>query len=109
MLPNVGVTSREDLVRSIVQPLIEEGEQFIAKHERARDATARELLEGYFDYHFAHRRGLVLVVAELTTVIACGGLQDCCLQFPGTPYAKLRRATVDGALAALGVDQSSSG
>ena len=42
-------------------------------------------------------------------VIAFGGLQDCCLQFPDTPYEKLRRATVDGALAALGIDQSSSG
>ena len=38
-------TSREDLVRSIVQPLIDEGERFIADHERARDATPRELLE----------------------------------------------------------------
>lgn len=132
-------SSREDLVRSIVQPLIDEGERFIADRERARDATARELLEGYFDYHFAHRGDLVLVVAELTTladlglidqllawrdrlgklvfgrrptleqsaraVIAFGGLQDCCLQFPDTPYEKLRRATVDGALAALGIDQ----
>jgi hypothetical protein len=42
-------------------------------------------------------------------VIAFGGLQDCCLQFPDTPYDNLRRATVDGALAALGIDQSSSG
>ena len=39
-------------------------------------------------------------------VIAFGGLQDCCLQFPDTSYAKLRRAVVDGALAALGIEQS---
>src|ERR1700760_1239923 len=65
-------TSREDLVRSIVQPLIDEGERFIADHERARDATPRELLEGYFDYHYAHRRDLVLVVAELTTLADLG-------------------------------------
>src|SRR6201993_738525 len=58
-------TSREDLVRSIVQPLIDEGERFLASHETARDASPRELLEGYFDFHFAHRRGLMLVVAEL--------------------------------------------
>jgi AcrR family transcriptional regulator len=133
-------TSREELVRSIVQPLIDEGERFIASHESTRDATPRELLEGYFDYHFAHRGDLVLVVTELSTladlglidqllawrdrlgklvfgprptleqstraVIAFGGLQDCCLQFPDTPYAKLRRAVVDGALAALGIEQS---
>lgn len=35
-------SSREDLVRSIVAPLIGEGERFIAERESARDATARE-------------------------------------------------------------------
>jgi AcrR family transcriptional regulator len=133
-------TSREDLVRSIVQPLIDQGERFIASHESGRNATPRELLEGYFDYHFEHRGDLVLVVAELTTladlglidkllawrdrlaklvfgprptleqstraVIAFGGLQDCCLQFPDTPYDELRRAVVDGAMAALGIERS---
>jgi AcrR family transcriptional regulator len=136
-------TSREDLVRSIVQPLIDEAERFLASHETARDASPRELLEGYFDFHFEHRGDLVLIVTELTTladlglidqllawrdrlgklvfgrrptlaqstraVIAFGGLQDCCLQFPDTPYDTLRRAVVDGALAALGIDSSSTG
>jgi hypothetical protein len=36
-------------------------------------------------------------------VIAFGGLQDCCLQFPDTPYKQLRTAVVEGALAALGI------
>ena len=112
----------------------------MAEHERPRGsarATARELLEGYFDFHFRHRADLVLVVSELTTladlglidqmlawrerlcklvfgrrptlrqstraVIAFGGLQDCCLQFPDAPHEELRRATVDGAMAALGM------
>jgi AcrR family transcriptional regulator len=133
-------SSREDLVRSILQPLIDEGESFVAEHERKRGsarATPRELLEGYFDFHFRHRADLVLVVEELTTladlglidamlawrerlcklvfgrrptlrqstraVIAFGGLQDCCLQFPDAPYEQLRSATVDGAMAALAV------
>lgn len=133
-------SSREDLVRSIIQPLIDEGEGFIAEHERRRKsarATPRELLEGYFDFHYNHRADLLLVVAELTTladlglidrmlawrerltklvfgsrptleqstraVIAFGGLQDCCLQFPDTGYDELRLATVDGAMAALGM------
>lgn len=133
-------SSREDLVRSILQPLIDDGESFIAGHERRRKslrASPRELLEGYFDFHYKHRADLLLVVAELTTladlglidrmlawrerltklvfgsrptleqstraVIAFGGLQDCCLQFPDTGYGRLRRATVDGAMAALGV------
>ncbi|BBZ12231.1 TetR/AcrR family transcriptional regulator [Mycobacterium branderi] len=130
-------SSREELVRSILEPLIEEGERFITEHEKRRDADARELLEGYFDFHYRHRGDLMLVVTELTTlaelglidkllawrerlgrlvfgakptlsqstraVIAFGGLQDCCLQFPDTPYVKLRTAVVDGALAALGI------
>lgn len=132
--------SREDLVRSIVQPLIDEGEAFIAEQECKRGAaraTPRELLEGYFDFHYRHLADLVLVVSELTTladlglidqllawrarlgvlvfgrrptleqstraVIAFGGLQDCCLQFPDVPYEQLRQATVDGAIAALGL------
>jgi AcrR family transcriptional regulator len=130
-------SSREDLVRSIIQPLIDEGERFIADRENRGDTDVRELLEGYFDYHYRHRGDLLLVVTELTTlaelglidkllawrdrlgrlvfgpkptlaqstraVIAFGGLQDCCLQFPDTPYNELRTAVVEGALAALGM------
>ncbi|MGE0219974.1 TetR/AcrR family transcriptional regulator [Mycolicibacterium sp.] len=132
--------SREDLVRSILQPLLDEGERFVTEHERRRGkarATPRELLEGFFDFHYKHRADLVLVVSELTTladlgsidmllgwrerltrlvfgprptleqatraVIAFGGLQDCCLQFPDALHDELRRATVDGAMAALGL------
>jgi len=128
--------SREDLVRSILVPLIEEGERFVDRQERRASANARELLEGYFDFHYRHRQDLLLVLAELTmladlglidkvlawrdrlgklvfgpkptlaqstrAVVAFGGLQDCCLQFPDTPYEALRTASVDAALAALG-------
>ena len=132
--------SRDDLVRSIIAPLIDEGEEFVAAHERRRKANRaapRELLEGYFDFHYRHRADLVLVVAELTTVadlglidamlgwrdrlsrlvfgrapsleqstravIAFGGMQDCVLQFPDTPADALKQATVEGAMAALGL------
>ncbi len=132
--------SRDDLVRSIIAPLIDDGERFVREHELRPDgerATPQELLEGYFDFHYRHREDLVLIVAELTTVadlglidamlgwrdrlgqlvfganpslaqaaravIAFGGLQDCVLQFPDTPRDALRAATVEGALAALGV------
>lgn len=129
-------TSREELVRSIVMPLIEDGERFVAEQEGRRDVDARELLEGYFDFHYLHRQYIVLVLTELTmladlglidrvlawrdrlgklvfgrrpnlaqstrAVVAFGGLQDCCLQFPDTPYEALRAASVDAALAALG-------
>ena len=130
-------TSREDLVRSIVQPLIDEGERFVVERESVGRTTPGELLEGYFDFHYRHRADLVLVLAELTTladlgligtvlawrerlgrlvfgahptieqatraVIAFGGLQDCCMQFPDVPVGQLRAASVTGALAALGI------
>lgn len=129
--------SREDLVRSIVVPLIEEGERFVAERERLADGNVRGLLEGYFDFHYRHRQDLMLVVVELTllsdlglidtvlawrerlgrlvfgaaltlgqatrAVLAFGGLQDCCMQFPDEPYAQLRQYSVEAALAALGV------
>jgi AcrR family transcriptional regulator len=129
-------SSREDLVRSILVPLIDEGERFIADQESRGDIDPRELLEGYFDFHYRHRQDLVLVLAELTmladlglidkvlawrdrlgklvfgsrptlaqatrAVVAFGGLQDCCLQFPDTPYGELRDKSVEAALAALG-------
>ena len=129
-------TSREELVRSIVMPLIDDGERFVDDQEGRRDIDARELLEGYFDFHYRHREHIVLVLTELTmladlglidkvlawrdrlgklvfgprptlaqstrAVVAFGGLQDCCLQFPDTPYEELRAASVEGALAALG-------
>jgi AcrR family transcriptional regulator len=129
--------SREDLVRSILVPLIEEGEQFVAEQESRDGTDPREVLEGYFDFHYRHRQDMVLVLAELTmladlglidkvlawrdrlgklvfgptptlaqstrAVVAFGGLQDCCLQFPDTPYDALRATSVEAALAALGV------
>lgn len=129
--------SREELVRSIVVPLIDEGEQFVNDHESRGDTDVRELLEGYFDLHYRHRHDLVLLLTELTTlidlglidtvlawrerlgklvfgkkptlaqstraVVAFGGLQDCCVQFPDTPYRALRATSVEAGLAALGM------
>ncbi len=129
--------SREDLVRSILVPLIEEGDQFVADQESRGDVDAREVLEGYFDFHYRHREDLVLVLAELTmladlglidnvlawrerlgklvfgpkptlaqatrAVVAFGGLQDCCMHFPDTPYEQLRESSVEAGLAALGM------
>ncbi|MCV7399846.1 TetR/AcrR family transcriptional regulator [Mycobacterium fragae] len=130
-------TSREELVRSIVAPLIDDGEQFVADQENRVGIKACELLEGYFDFLYRHRRDLVVILTEFAiledfalvekvlawhsrlgklvfgpkptlaqatrAVIALGGLQDCCLHFPDTPRHKLRAASVEGALAALGI------
>lgn len=131
-------TSREELIRSIVQPLIEDGEQFVVDQENRADIDVRDLLEGYFDFHYGHRRDLVVVLAEFAVLedldliekvlawrtrlgrlvfgpeptlaqatraaIAFGGLQDCVIQFPHAALEELRAASVDGALAALGIE-----
>ena len=132
--------SREDLVRSIVQPLVDGGERFVSQCEQADGLTPVELLEAYFDYFYAHRADLVTVVSELSTianlglidrmlawrerlgrvlfgpdptldqsvraVIALGGLQDCCLQFPDVPGDELRAVGVSAALATLGLSDT---
>lgn len=134
-------SSREELVRSIVQPIIDEEETFVAGQEALAEVEPRALLEGYFDFHYRNRKEIVLMLSELTTladlglidvvlnwrrrlvtllygpdptleqatraVIAFGGLQDCTLQFSDTPQDELRRAAVDGACAALGIEPRS--
>ena len=64
--------SREELVRSIVEPLIDDGERFIAEPGAARSRDPRALLEGYFDFHYRHRADLLMLVAELTTLAELG-------------------------------------
>jgi AcrR family transcriptional regulator len=65
-------TSREDLVRSIVTPLLEDGEQFIARMEQHADVLAVELLEGFFDFNYRHRAGILLLLTEMTTLAELG-------------------------------------
>ena len=65
-------TSREDLVRSILVPMIDEGERFIADQENSAKADARELLEGYFDFLYRHRGDLMLVLAEIPMLVDLG-------------------------------------
>lgn len=64
--------SREDLVRSIVTPLLEDGEQFIARMEQRADVPAIELLEGFFDFNHRHRAGILLLLTEMTTLAELG-------------------------------------
>ncbi|MFI6321782.1 TetR/AcrR family transcriptional regulator [Nonomuraea sp. NPDC050556] len=65
-------SSREDLVRSIVQPLIDDGEAFLHEQEARADIEPRSLLEGYFDFHLKHREEIILVLTELTTLAELG-------------------------------------
>ncbi|KDN18657.1 TetR/AcrR family transcriptional regulator [Amycolatopsis rifamycinica] len=128
--------SRDDLVRSIVQPMLDDGEKFLLDQEARGDAPVRELIEGFFDFNHRHRGDVVMLLAELPTladlglidrvlgwrtrltqlicgpaptleqqaraILALGGLQDVCMQFPDVPVAELKAAAVAGALGALG-------
>ena len=128
--------SREDLVRSIIQPLLDDGEEFLLAQEARGDTPARELIEGFFDFNYRHRAPVIMLLAEMPTladlglidrvlgwrkrltelicgpqptleqsaraVLALGGLQDVCMQFPDAPIEELRAAAVAGALDALG-------
>ncbi|WP_086841920.1 TetR/AcrR family transcriptional regulator [Amycolatopsis kentuckyensis] len=128
--------SREDLVRSIIQPLLDDGEEFLRTQEARGDTPVRELIEGFFDFNHRHRAPVIMLLAEMPTladlglidrvlgwrrrltelicgpeptldqsaraVLALGGLQDVCMQFPDAPVEELRAAAVAGALDALG-------
>ncbi|MGB3480900.1 MAG: TetR/AcrR family transcriptional regulator [Mycobacterium sp.] len=65
-------TSREDLVRSIVEPLIDGGEQMVRDCEADPELTPQEILERYFDYFYTFRADLLLMVAELSTLADLG-------------------------------------
>ena len=61
-------TSREDLLRSIVQPLIDDVDDFLADIEANAPRSPRDLLQGYFDITFRHREVTVMVVRDLSTL-----------------------------------------
>ncbi|MEC3920329.1 TetR/AcrR family transcriptional regulator [Nocardia sp. CDC160] len=65
-------SSREQLVRSIVQPIIDEEEEFLAACEALDHVEPRALLEGYFDFHYRNRKEIVLMLGELTTLADLG-------------------------------------
>ncbi|MET9629412.1 helix-turn-helix domain-containing protein [Lentzea sp. NPDC006480] len=65
-------SSREDLIRSIVTPLLDDGEQFIARMEARADVPPLELIEGFFDFHHRHRTDMLMLLTELTTLAELG-------------------------------------
>jgi AcrR family transcriptional regulator len=60
--------SREDLIRSLFQPMIDEVESFLTVQEAAGDVDPRVLLSGYFDLTFRYRRLNELVMRDLLTL-----------------------------------------
>ena len=64
-------SSREDLVRSIVLPLVDGFEAFVVAQE-ATAASPRALLEEFFDLNYVHRHEFVLVLTELNLLTDLG-------------------------------------
>ncbi len=60
-------SSRDDLVRSLVQPLVDDVEAHLARPDRV-GAPPRELLGEFFDLTYRHRAVTNLVVRELSTL-----------------------------------------
>jgi AcrR family transcriptional regulator len=57
--------SREDLIRSLFEPMVSGLEAFLAEQEAAVEVSPRGLLEGYFDLMFQYRGLNELILREL--------------------------------------------
>ncbi|MEV4356258.1 TetR/AcrR family transcriptional regulator [Nonomuraea sp. NPDC051941] len=57
--------SRDDLVRSIVQPMVEDIERFVATRQ---PGDARQLLDDYFELIWRHREVTMMMVRELSVL-----------------------------------------
>jgi AcrR family transcriptional regulator len=57
--------SRDDLVRSIVQPMVEDIERFVATRQ---PGDARQLLDDYFELIWRHRQVTMMMVRELSVL-----------------------------------------
>ncbi|MFI1461839.1 TetR/AcrR family transcriptional regulator [Nocardia carnea] len=72
--------SREDLLRSLVQPLVDEVDAVIAEDEAARSdggpVNARELLTRYFDVSYKHRAVTALLLRDIAPLGELGFLQN---------------------------------
>ncbi|MFI6506376.1 TetR/AcrR family transcriptional regulator [Streptosporangium sp. NPDC050855] len=61
-------TSREELLRSIVQPLIDDIDAFLDEAEADAPRDRRDLLQTYFDITFRHREVTAMAVRELAAL-----------------------------------------
>ncbi|MBB6349582.1 TetR/AcrR family transcriptional regulator [Nonomuraea muscovyensis] len=63
--------SREDLVRSIIQPMIDDTDRFVTAREQAPDrgpGGPRLLLEDYFELMWRHREVIVMIMRDVSTL-----------------------------------------
>ncbi|SDG47119.1 regulatory protein, tetR family [Sinosporangium album] len=60
--------SRDDLVRSLIQPLVDDFETFITEQEAAAPVEPRALLAAYFDVQYRHRQLMLLVIRDVSVL-----------------------------------------
>lgn len=60
--------SREDLIRSLFQPMLDQIDGFLAVQEAAESHDPRVLLSGFFELTYRYRRLNELVMRELVTL-----------------------------------------
>jgi AcrR family transcriptional regulator len=60
--------SREELLGSLVQPMVDDFEAYAAEQEAAAPVEARELLGSYFDLAYKHRRVIQLMIRDLAVL-----------------------------------------
>ncbi|MGW6283019.1 TetR/AcrR family transcriptional regulator [Kribbella sp. NPDC055071] len=60
--------SREDLLSSLVQPLIADFEAYAAEQQAAAPVETRELLGSYFDLAYKHRVVIQLAIRDLSVM-----------------------------------------
>ena len=64
--------SRDDLVVSLVQPLVDDVESLLADDEQTAPSTPRELLGRYFDISYRHRTVTALLLRDLGALSELG-------------------------------------
>lgn len=65
-------SSRDDLVASLVQPLVDDIEAFLAEDEKAGRWEPRDLLGRYFDISYRHRAVTALMVRDMAALSDIG-------------------------------------
>jgi len=64
--------SREELVRSIMQLMVDDGDAFVRVQEASDEVRPRALLEGFYDFNLRHRADITLLLTETTTLAELG-------------------------------------
>ncbi|NNH73811.1 TetR/AcrR family transcriptional regulator [Nocardia uniformis] len=65
-------SSREELVRSIVEPLLADGEAGVEELEQTPDVQVRTAFEVFFDFHFRHRDVVRFLLVEPAALAELG-------------------------------------